>query len=568
MGKGGSNAKTWTVKDLLTWNESNFAYTGKSPSPSFTNKAPAGFSPTIQASTFRKDAGSYTDSIPVTFTNSDMSFNIKIPYTYTISRAKLTAVVQNATKTYGDNNPIFKVTYTGFVNEENDDVLDTKGVFNCSANSSSDVGTYPIALTNISAKNYDITKMDGVLTITKASLSAQPNNSERVYGANNPIFTIKYTGLKNAEEEPIWISKPSVETNATKYSDVGTYGITIVGGEAKNYNLNKSSGTLTVNKAELKITANNASRLYYEDNPKLTCFYDGFVNNENEDVLISQPVLSTPATKISDAGTYPITVKNANAKNYRINFVSGLLTVGKQKLTVSTENYTRTYLEANPTFTLQYVGFVNNENANNLLIKPKATTIATQQSDAGTYDIDVSGGAATNYEFYYNGGTLTIEKAYQTITWNQDLSNIVQYAQVELTSTASSGLPVSYYVENEAICSVIAIGSKKYLDCFGTGETIIYAKQEGNNNYYETTKTYKAINIISTSGIKDVSYIDNYIKIVNSKLYVSNLPNNSSLKIYDYTGNLIYEGKDSEISVNKGLYIVSIGKWTKKISIK
>lgn len=564
----GSNAQVLNVEDFITWSENTFTYTGNAPSPTFTNNMPVGFQPTSYTMTeLHKDSGTYTDSIPFTFQNEDMSFDVKIPYTYTINKAALSAKVRNATRAYGENNPAFKVDYSGFVNGENENVLDSKGIFNCSATSSSDVGEYPVTLTNISAKNYDITKANGTLTVTKAQLSAQPNNAERLYGESNPSFTIKYTGLKNNESEPKWITKPSVETTATRYSEVGTYPITIVGGEPKNYELKCTDGVLTINKAELKITANNASRLYYEDNPELTCYFDGFVNDEDKSVLTLQPVVSTQATKTSDAGTYPITVSNANAKNYRINFVSGILTVNKRKLTVSTDNYTRTYLEDNPTFTLQYSGFVNNETENDLLLKPNASTTATKQSDAGTYNIDISGGASNNYDFYYNGGKLTIEKAYQTLIWDQDLTNLQQYSQIELEATSTSGLPISYYVESDTDCSVITIGTKKYLDCFGTGETVIYAIQEGNRNYYQTTKMYKPVKVLSVTGISGVSYGSGKVRISGGKVYVNGLATNATVSIYTTAGATVYSGSDAEITLPKGSYILRIGNWSKKFVV-
>ncbi len=64
--------------------------------------------------------------------------------------------------------------------------------------------------------------------------------------------------------------------------------------------------------------------------------------------------------------------------------------------------------EENPDFVLVYDGFVNNEDESVLTTIPVASTTADQSSLAGTYDITVSGGEATNYEFVYVSGTLTV----------------------------------------------------------------------------------------------------------------------------------------------------------------
>ncbi len=172
------------------------------------------------------------------------------------------------------------------------------------------------------------------------------------------------------------------------------------------------------------------------------------------------------------------------------------MTINKRYLIVSTDDYSRYYNEENPEFELIYDGFVGNEDENVLLLKPTATTLATKDSDVGVYDITIDGGQAVNYELTYKGGKLTIEKAYQTLTWEQDLSELKLFDQVELSAEASSELRVNYYIAGPEICSLTQIGEKTYLDCSNEGETVIYAIQEGNNNYWQTTKSYKTVKII------------------------------------------------------------------------
>ena len=52
---------------------------------------------------------------------------------------------------------------------------------------------------------------------------------------------------------------------------------------------------------------------------------------------------------------------------------------------------------------------MNGETESVLTTKPAASTTATKDSEAGTYDITVSGGAADNYSFSYVKGKLTIK---------------------------------------------------------------------------------------------------------------------------------------------------------------
>lgn len=539
-------SQTIYPSSFFTFSGNNFNYSGIIPDISYTyNGIGFGFQPTsVSMAELSKDAGTHTDYIACTFANSDMSFDVKIPYTYTINKRSLTAKVLDTSRPYGDDNPAFEVAYTGFVAGENETSFLSQGIFSTSANVKSNVGTYTVNYSGIETKNYNVTYQPGTLTVTKAPLAAKPKDAERSYGASNPTLTIEYTGLKNNETEPAWITRPTIECQATVRSYAGTYPIKITAGEARNYDLKITDGTLTIHKADLTVTANNLDRLYFEDNPKLTCYYSGFVNGEDKSALTQEPTLSTTATKTSNADIYPITLSGGDAPNYRFKFISGALEVKKRRLTVSTDNYTRAYKEPNPTFVIRYAGFVNNENENVLQIKPTASTLATQDSDAGTYTINITGGAAANYDFAYNGGTLTIEKAYQTLTWNQSLEGVERYAQVELTATASSGLEVSYVLDNNNVCSIERIGNKVYLDCFGEGNVTIYAQQVGNHNYWPTTKIYKQISIGATG--------------------INNIPNEKALRIKRYA-------TDGHVlsSPRKGINIIRMSDGTiKKVLVK
>lgn len=547
-------------------------YGGVAPHPSFTNQAPAGFQVSNYAMNgLNKDAGSYTDSVAFTFASSDMSFDCKIPYNYTIAKAPLTARVQDASRSYGDANPQFTVSYSGFVNYENKNVLDNPGVVTTTANASSNVGTYPLTLTGAVDNNYDITVTNGTLTVTKAQLTVKADNKERTYGAENPQLSLIYTGLKNNESSPEWTTRPTISVNATTTTSVGNYDITVSGGVARNYDVSFGKGTLTISKAPLRISANNQSRLYYEQNPELTCSYNGFVNSEDASVLTTKPRLTTTAVLRSKVGNYPINVSGAQARNYSFTYESGTLEVRKRSLNVSIDNYTRSYNEDNPKFSIYYNGFVNGENENVLIAKPTVSTTATKTSDVGTYTLVVSGGMADNYDFVYNNGQLIIEKAYQTLTWNQNLDNVPQYSQIELEAKASSGLPVSYTLNNDTVCNLTYIGSKTYLDCYHYGRVTIAAVQNGDRNYWPTTKSYKVLTVADATDIKGISHgnsTNGSITVSNGKVIISGVDDNVLLRISTLSGATIYSGREREIGLPNGIYIVRIGNRTTKVVVK
>ncbi len=548
-GYGGvpSSTKLYYVKDLVSWTSNSFTYTGKRPTPTCQTDLPAGFKlkQEIKLPTLEKNVGDYTVTVKATFANDDMSFDADIPYTYHITPVTLTARVKDAQRVYGDKDPKFESTYSGFVNGETESVIKSHGSYSTSAYSGSNVGTYSIRQSGASATNYTFKYEDGTLTVNKAPLTMTAADKTMTYGSKVPTLNATYTGLKNNESQPAWNTRPEFSTKATSTSKVGKYAITISGADAKNYNLTVSNGTLTIEKASLEIRADNKTKQYKDSNPELTYTCVGFVNGENTSALTTKPTVKTTATTNSAAGNYPIEISGAKSGNYAFTYKKGQLTINKRKLTVSTDDYTRAYGEENPTFQLHYDGFADGENASVLVKKPKATTSATKTSNVGTYTITIGSGVAENYDFNYKSGKLTIEKAYQTLTWNQDLSDVKQYDQVELTAKASSGLDVKYTIEGDNICSITKIGKKQYLDCKGIGEVVIIATQDGDRNYWQSTKVYKTVNISSPSGIQEIK---------------SDL--DKDVRIYDVNGNRIP-------ALRKGINIIKYpdGR-TRKISVK
>lgn len=464
----------------------------------------------------------------------------------TINKAILTAKPVDATRRYGEENPQFELSFEGLKNNESSPEWTIQPSITTNATKTSDVGNYIIEIASAEARNYILNKGVGVLTITKSPIEVGVSNSTKKYGERNPAFTLHYSGLKNEETEPVWTELPTFSTIATNNSGVGEYEVNAIGGMMKNYETSAiTPGTLTITPSALIIRPHNATKLYFEDNPSFTCTYEGFIGNDNENVITKTPTFTTTATKESNVGVYQIVASGAEASNYEITYSNGELTINKRQLNVSTNNYTRVYNEDNPIFELSYDGFVNSENEDNLMLKPTATTIATKNSDTGVYDIIISGGFAENYDFNYNGGKLTIEKAYQDLTWNQDLNDVMQYDQVELTATATSGLDINYTIEGAQICTITRIGSKTYLDCFGTGETIISAIQEGNKNYWQTTKSYKVLKITGTNGINQVM-----------------MEIGENCKIYDFKGNRLQK-------IQRGINIIKMEDGTiKKIVVK
>ena len=130
------------------------------------------------------------------------------------------------------------------INGDNESVITTKPTVTTTATASSNVGTYPVSISGGVAQNYTLKYETGTLTITKAALEVSVNDATKVYGSENPVFTLNYSGLKNNETKPSWEKSPTFSTVADKKSDVGSYQVS-VDCSATNYNITKNNPART-----------------------------------------------------------------------------------------------------------------------------------------------------------------------------------------------------------------------------------------------------------------------------------------------------------------------------------
>src|SRR5205814_1284888 len=177
------------------------------------------------------------------------------------------------------------------------------------ATTASGVGTYSITASGaVTGGNYTISYANGSLTVTPAVLTVTADDQTKAYGAANPPLTVRYSGFVNGDTAASLTTPPTVSTTATTASGVGTYSITASGAVAGgNYTISYANGSLTVTPALLTVTADDKTKAYGAANPALTVRYSGFVNGDTAASLTTPPTVSTTATTVSTAGTYPIT---------------------------------------------------------------------------------------------------------------------------------------------------------------------------------------------------------------------------------------------------------------------
>ena len=365
----------------------------------------------------------------------------------TVVKIPLTAHVANTTKVYGDANPEFNITYSGFRDGDSEVGFSVPASISTIVDNSSKVGKYDIVASGAVSDKYEISYIPGTLTITKAPLSISAGNYIKKQGDAMPVFKASYAGFKNGEDESVLTKQPVFSCEANEASAPAEYAVTISGAEAENYDISYEQGRLTVVEADaVVVRAKSYSRQYGDENPVFEFETDGAALDGTPEIVCS-------AVANSPVGSYTIEVKQGSIKNYNVHFESGSLVITKAPLSISAGNYTKKQGDAMPAFKASYAGFKNGENESVLTKQPVFSCEANEASAPAEYAVTISGADAENYDISYEQGRLTVVEADAVVVRAKSYSR--QYGdenpvfEFETDGAALDGTP-------EIVCSAVA----------------------------------------------------------------------------------------------------------------
>ena len=365
----------------------------------------------------------------------------------TVVKIRLTAHVANTTKVYGDANPEFNITYSGFRDGDSEVGFSVPASISTIVDNSSKVGKYDIVASGAVSDKYEISYIPGTLTITKAPLIISAGNYTKKQGDAMPVFKASYAGFKNGEDESVLTKQPVFSCEANEASAPAEYAVTISGADAENYEISYEQGHLTVVEADaVVVRAKSYSRQYGEENPVFEFETEGAALDGTPEIVCS-------AVANSPVGSYTIEVKQGSIKNYNVHFESGSLVITKAPLSISAGNYTKKQGDAMPVFKASYAGFKNGEDESVLTKQPVFSCEANEASAPAEYAVTISGADAENYEISYEQGHLTVVEADAVVVRAKSYSR--QYGdenpvfEFETEGAALDGTP-------EIVCSAVA----------------------------------------------------------------------------------------------------------------
>ena len=189
----------------------------------------------------------------------------------------------------------------------------------------------------------------------------------------------------------------------------------------------------------LTVTVNDATRFYGSANPQFTASFAGFLAGDDISGLIGTPDFTTAATLTSGIGSFAINAALGtllSQQGYQFTFAPGTLTITPRPITVTANNLSRIYGNANPslTFTVGGQGLVNGDQLTGAL-----ATTAGQTTGIGTYLITQGTLAASdNYTVTFVGGQLAITPRPLTVIANS-FSRLLGLPDPDFTFRISDG---------------------------------------------------------------------------------------------------------------------------------
>lgn len=186
---------------------------------------------TVQAKTGLA-AGAYTDNIKVTYGKNELS----IPVTVNVSKRAITITADNKEKTYGNVNPqlTYQITSENLIKGDSIDVT-----LSTSAKTDSDAGTYEIEVTTGTNDNYDITPVNGTLTVKPKEITDVVFPTAGDIEEGESLAKASLTDGSTEYGTFAWVDPSATPKRGTYSGDVK---LTLSDTAKKNYTFSKVSG--------------------------------------------------------------------------------------------------------------------------------------------------------------------------------------------------------------------------------------------------------------------------------------------------------------------------------------
>ena len=345
-------------------------------------------------------------------------------------------------------------------------------------NKATGAGTYTASVVlSYDSENYnDITVADLVWEINPKEVGLTWGELVFTYDGESKLPTVTATGLVDGDQ--VTVTVDGSQTN------VGNYTATATALSNANYKLPAEvTKSFVIEKAQLTITVKNEEVTYGDTKPSYTVSYNGFVNNETENVLSGELSYTCVYTEKTSVGNYTISVTGLTADNYEIIYVSGNIKVNQKEVGLTWGELVFTYDGESKLPTVTATGLLNGDQV--------TVIVDGSQTNVGNYTATATGLSSANYKLPAEvTKSFVIEKAtYNMSGISFDGKTVPEDGQnhaLTITGTLPTGVSVSYSLT----------------ECTEPGIYEITATFSGDYNNYNLIPDMKATLIIEQSILK------------------------------------------------------------------
>src|SRR5205823_5195028 len=310
---------------------------------------------------------------------------------FTIDKTTASVTPNAASKTYGDVDPALTGTLAGFLAADGVTATYSRAPGETVAGSP-DTSSSSLSPAGVLG-NYQITYNTAELTIDKKTASVTPDAKGKTYGDVDPALTGTLTGFLAADGVTAIYSRTTGETVAgNPYTISATLS---PAGVLGNYQITYNTAEFTIDRKTASVTPDAKGKTYGDVDPALTGTLTGFLvadgvtatynRTAGETVAGSPYTISAALSPAGVLGDYVITVTLGSNPNYNITSTNGTLHINPKPASVTGDNKSKTYGDANPTLTATVAGQVVGGDAINYGL----STVAVQCSSVGPYPITV-----------------------------------------------------------------------------------------------------------------------------------------------------------------------------------
>ncbi len=552
--------------------------------------------------------GTYANAITVSGgLDNNYDFNY-VSASFTIGKGTIIAWLDSKTKEYGQENPVLTYHYTGFMNGDNESVLDNVPYPTTYVNRNTAVGIYTrsITMTGGLDDKYTIMNVPANFTVTKANQSITFNElAPKTYGdesfilsaTSNSGLTISYT-CSNSDVAIVTGNKVSI-------IGAGTALITASQEGNNNYiSAGTVSQTLVVNQKPLAVVGTTVALKVYDGNNNAVLSGSTLTGTINQDLIMLANTATGTFSQTGVGTNIPVstamTISGDKVSNYVLSSPVLKADITAKPVTVTAQNASRPCDQAEQALSYTFEpALIVGDTFTGTLARTAGNTPGVYPISQGTLSL------GTNYSINFTGSSYTITNT-KNLAPMVDLVNDLKVSKnsKEVTVTLSGIDPVSNCFTQE-IESITATAENKtlipeilveYIKGQPTaklkvkiadnqvGETRIYVKLKDNggteNNGTDTKEISFNIKVEIPTGIEDLNQGADAIIYPNPSSGLINIETsgfvNPFIRIFKVTGEEILKKTNlTELiqSINlvgnsPGLYFVEISDKEKNVTRK